>query len=170
MQKPSAFLNVVVRRFARARRRLNPRPPETPPSPSHRGDAVRALPAFRNADFSPHYGDLAEGGSGLKLKGFIPIPDSTKHNGATIEKRNNEHETHSAPSGHSAYAGGRCSGRPNAGPQSSRPEKQGRRRHPRLRRGRLLHRQQSGEGQPEVPIRIRRRQILLWLRRTQGAV
>src|SRR6266536_1884230 len=46
MQKPSPFLNVVVRRSARARQRRAPRPPESPPPPSPRGGVVRALPAF----------------------------------------------------------------------------------------------------------------------------
>src|SRR5262245_6779470 len=45
MQKQSAFMNVVVRKFAAARRRLNPRPPEPLPPLSKRGIASRALPA-----------------------------------------------------------------------------------------------------------------------------
>ncbi len=39
-------MNVVIRRFAGAARRLNPRPPESPPSLAIRGDAVAAPPAF----------------------------------------------------------------------------------------------------------------------------
>src|SRR6185436_17149410 len=47
MQKQSAFLNIVVRRFAGAARRSDPRPSEShPPAPSIRGDAVAAPPAF----------------------------------------------------------------------------------------------------------------------------
>lgn len=39
-------MKVVVRRFAGARQRLNPRPPKSPPLLSQRGVAVRALPAL----------------------------------------------------------------------------------------------------------------------------
>src|SRR5688500_626727 len=49
MQKQSAFMNVVVRRFAGARQRLNPRPPKSPPLLSKRGVAVRALPSLSKA-------------------------------------------------------------------------------------------------------------------------
>src|SRR5712671_1728148 len=61
MEKQSVFMNVVVRKFAGARRRPIPRPPELPPSLSTRGDAVRALPASRSVDFSPTRGETAEG-------------------------------------------------------------------------------------------------------------
>jgi catechol 2,3-dioxygenase-like lactoylglutathione lyase family enzyme len=56
MQKQNAFMNVVVRRFAGARQRLNPRPPKSPPFLSQRGVAVRALPALSKAppDAWPH--------------------------------------------------------------------------------------------------------------------
>src|SRR6266699_1274303 len=60
MEKQNGFMNVVVRKFAGARRRPPPRPPEPPPSPSLRGDVVRALPAFRSADFNPPRADIAE--------------------------------------------------------------------------------------------------------------
>src|SRR6266498_166452 len=53
MRQQNAFMNVVVRTFARARRRQTPRRPAPPPPLSTRGEAVRALPAFRSADFSP---------------------------------------------------------------------------------------------------------------------
>src|SRR5262245_60256481 len=47
MRKQSAFMNVVVRRFAGAARRFDPRPSESlPSSPSIRGNAVAAPPAF----------------------------------------------------------------------------------------------------------------------------
>ena len=46
MQKQSAFMNVVVKKFAGAARRLHPRPPESLPRLSHRGKAVPAPPAF----------------------------------------------------------------------------------------------------------------------------
>src|SRR5439155_17880116 len=47
MRKQSAFMNVVVRRFGGAARRLNPRLSESLPLvPSIRGDAVAASPAF----------------------------------------------------------------------------------------------------------------------------
>ena len=46
MQKPSAFMNVVAKRFAGARQRLNPRPPNVPPLLPQRGVAVRALPTL----------------------------------------------------------------------------------------------------------------------------
>jgi hypothetical protein len=47
MRKQITFMNVVVRRFAGAARRLDPRPSESrPSSPSIRGDAVAAPPAF----------------------------------------------------------------------------------------------------------------------------
>jgi catechol 2,3-dioxygenase-like lactoylglutathione lyase family enzyme len=47
MRKQSAFLNVVVRQFTGAARRLDPRPSESrPSSPSIRGDAAAAPPAF----------------------------------------------------------------------------------------------------------------------------
>ena len=49
-----------------------------------------------------------------------------------------------------ALTGGRCFAPITNRPQGSRSEKQGRRGHPRLRRGRLLHRQQSGERQPKI--------------------
>jgi len=38
-------MDVVVKRFNRARQRLNPRPPDSRPLLNHRGKAVRALPA-----------------------------------------------------------------------------------------------------------------------------
>src|SRR5438093_11342672 len=48
MRKQSAFMNVVVRRFAGAARRLDPRPSESLPySPSIRGNADVAPPAFQ---------------------------------------------------------------------------------------------------------------------------
>ena len=48
MRKQSAFLNVVVRKFTGAARRLDPRPSESlPSSPSIRGEAVAAPPAFQ---------------------------------------------------------------------------------------------------------------------------
>lgn len=47
MAKQNAFTNVVVRKFAGAARRLDPRPSEPhPSSPSIRGDAAAAPPAF----------------------------------------------------------------------------------------------------------------------------
>src|SRR5262245_15522726 len=46
MQKQSAFLNVVVKKFAGARPGFNPRPPESLPPLSKRGIVGRALPAF----------------------------------------------------------------------------------------------------------------------------
>src|SRR5436190_21112079 len=46
MRKQSAFMNVVVKKFVRARQRLTPLPPDSLPLLSHRGEAVRALPAF----------------------------------------------------------------------------------------------------------------------------
>src|SRR2546426_12377751 len=46
MRKQRAVMNAVVRRFAGAARRLNPRPPESLPPHSIRGDAVAAPPAF----------------------------------------------------------------------------------------------------------------------------
>src|SRR5437867_3885470 len=50
MRKQSAFLEVVVSKFAGARRRRNPRPSESlPSSPSIRGDAAAAPPAFRQS-------------------------------------------------------------------------------------------------------------------------
>src|SRR5262245_42962178 len=49
MRKQSPFLNVIVRRFAGAARRMNPRPSESLPSPSIRGNAVAAPPAFSPA-------------------------------------------------------------------------------------------------------------------------
>src|SRR5437667_6146965 len=50
MRKQSAFLEVVVSKFAGARQRRNPRPSESlPSSPSIRGDAAAALPAFRQS-------------------------------------------------------------------------------------------------------------------------
>src|SRR5213593_93381 len=50
MRKQSAFLEVVVSKFARARRRRIPRPSESlPSSPSIRGDAAAAPPAFRQS-------------------------------------------------------------------------------------------------------------------------
>src|SRR5436190_16589688 len=50
MRKQSAFMNVLVRRFAGAARRLNPRPSESLPScPSIRGNAVAAPPAFQQS-------------------------------------------------------------------------------------------------------------------------
>src|SRR6266705_2418104 len=53
MRKQSAFMNVVVRKFVRARQRLTPHPPESLPLLSHWGEAARALPAFQSVDFSP---------------------------------------------------------------------------------------------------------------------
>jgi catechol 2,3-dioxygenase-like lactoylglutathione lyase family enzyme len=53
MRKPSPFLNVIVRRFAGAARRLDPRPSESLlSSPSIRGNAVAAPPAFSPARLS----------------------------------------------------------------------------------------------------------------------
>src|SRR5262249_54011778 len=53
MRNQNAFMNVVVRRFAGAARRLDPRPSEfLPSSPSIRGDAAAAPPAFRSAALS----------------------------------------------------------------------------------------------------------------------
>src|SRR6266542_5071016 len=50
MRKQSAFMNVVVRRFAGAARRLDPRPSESLPySPSIRGNADVAPPAFQKS-------------------------------------------------------------------------------------------------------------------------
>jgi catechol 2,3-dioxygenase-like lactoylglutathione lyase family enzyme len=50
MRKQSAFMNVVVRRFAGAARRLDPRPSESLlSSPSIRGNAVAAPPAFQKS-------------------------------------------------------------------------------------------------------------------------
>src|SRR6266487_3720133 len=50
MRKPSPFLNVVVRKFAGAARRFDPRPSESlPSSPSIRGNAAAAPPAFPSA-------------------------------------------------------------------------------------------------------------------------
>ena len=50
MRKQSAFLEVVVSKFAGARQRRNPRPSESlPSSPSIRGDAAAAPPAFRQS-------------------------------------------------------------------------------------------------------------------------
>jgi len=47
MRKQSPFISVVVRRFAGAARRPDPRPPEShPSSPSIRGNAAAAPPAF----------------------------------------------------------------------------------------------------------------------------
>src|SRR5262245_41459262 len=48
MQKQNAFMNVIVKKFAGAARRLHPRPPESLPRLSHRGKAVAASPAFSN--------------------------------------------------------------------------------------------------------------------------
>src|SRR6266542_2148246 len=48
MRKQSAFMNVIVRKFAGAARRRTPRPPESPPSLSTRGEAAAAPPAFPN--------------------------------------------------------------------------------------------------------------------------
>src|SRR5262245_57808723 len=67
MQKQNAFMNVVVKKFAGAARRLHPRPPESLPPLSNRGKAVAAPPAFsesvgrdvltalRQAEDSPPY-------------------------------------------------------------------------------------------------------------------
>ena len=52
MRKQSPFIDVVVKRFARARQRLTPPSPKLPLR-SYHGEADRALPAFRSADFSP---------------------------------------------------------------------------------------------------------------------
>jgi catechol 2,3-dioxygenase-like lactoylglutathione lyase family enzyme len=50
MRKQSAFMNVVVRKFTGAARRFNPRPSESrPSSPSIRGDAAAAPPAFQQS-------------------------------------------------------------------------------------------------------------------------
>src|ERR1044071_2404727 len=50
MRKQSAFINVVVRNFTGAARRFNPRPSESrPSSPSIRGDAAAAPPAFQQS-------------------------------------------------------------------------------------------------------------------------
>src|SRR5688572_18251467 len=47
MRKQSVFMDVMVRRFTGAARRLNPRPSESRPySPSIRGNAAAAPPAF----------------------------------------------------------------------------------------------------------------------------
>src|SRR5258707_15835587 len=47
MQKQSAFMNVVVKKFTGAARRFNPRPPESrPSSPPIRGNAVADPPTF----------------------------------------------------------------------------------------------------------------------------
>src|SRR5262245_31109756 len=46
MQKQTAFMNVVVKKFAGAARRLHPRPPESLPPLSNRGKTVAASPAF----------------------------------------------------------------------------------------------------------------------------
>jgi catechol 2,3-dioxygenase-like lactoylglutathione lyase family enzyme len=52
MRKQSAFMGVIVRRFTGAARRLNPRPSESlPSSPSIRGNAAAAPPAFHH--YSP---------------------------------------------------------------------------------------------------------------------
>lgn len=51
MQHPSAFLQVIVRRFAGAAQRLNPRPSQSlHPSTPSRGDAGTAPPAFLSAE------------------------------------------------------------------------------------------------------------------------
>src|SRR5829696_4679652 len=48
MRKQSAFMDLIVRRFAGAARRRNPRPSESlPSSPSIRGNAAAAPPAFQ---------------------------------------------------------------------------------------------------------------------------
>src|SRR5213593_4427053 len=60
MKKQSVFMNLVVREFARARQRPIPRLPEPPPSLSIRGEAVRARPAFRCAEFGPPPNNIAE--------------------------------------------------------------------------------------------------------------
>src|SRR5262245_48521188 len=62
MQKQNAFMNIVVKKFAGAARRLHPRPPESLPSLSNRGKAVAASPAFRSADFSPLQRDRGKRG------------------------------------------------------------------------------------------------------------
>src|SRR5215510_12307957 len=55
MRKQSPFLNVVVRKFTGAARRLNPRPSESlPSSPSIGGNAVAAPPAISSARRSVH--------------------------------------------------------------------------------------------------------------------
>src|SRR5262245_45397546 len=55
MRKQSPFLNVVVKKFTGAARRLNPRPSESLPySPSIRGNAVAAPPAFSPAGHAVH--------------------------------------------------------------------------------------------------------------------
>src|SRR5262245_1534094 len=54
MRKQSVFMNVVVRRFAGAARRLDPRPSESlPSSPSIRGNAVAAPPTFEKSRPGP---------------------------------------------------------------------------------------------------------------------
>src|ERR1041384_4269310 len=61
MHMQSPFLNVVVRKFAGARARRTPRPPESrPPTLSNRGESVRALPAFRRADPGPYPAERKE--------------------------------------------------------------------------------------------------------------
>src|SRR5881397_3951546 len=50
MRKQSPFLNVVVRKYTGAARRFDPRPSESlPSSPSIRGNAAAAPPAFPSA-------------------------------------------------------------------------------------------------------------------------
>src|SRR6185503_5955887 len=50
MREQSAFMNVAVRRFTGAARRFNPRQSESrPSSPSIRGDAAAAPPAFQQS-------------------------------------------------------------------------------------------------------------------------
>src|SRR5215470_16943857 len=58
MRKQSAFTHVVVKRFAGARQRLNPRPPESLPLLSNRGKAVRALPAFSQSTTTQHQDEM----------------------------------------------------------------------------------------------------------------
>src|SRR6266536_4195868 len=58
-RKQSAFINVVVRRFDRARQRINPRPPESHPLLSNRGKAVRALPAFSQSTTAQHRDEMS---------------------------------------------------------------------------------------------------------------
>src|SRR5262245_54974808 len=53
MRKQSPLLNVVVKEFTGAARRLNPRPSESLPS-SSRGNAVTAPPAFCPAEHAVH--------------------------------------------------------------------------------------------------------------------
>src|SRR5262245_18682659 len=56
MRKQSPFLNVFVRKFTGAARRLNPRPSESlPSSPSIRGNAVAVPPPFSPAGRSVHH-------------------------------------------------------------------------------------------------------------------